>query len=60
MWLLGLELRTFGRAVSALSPSSHLSSPLHTVFYSVLCVNKRWFSSVYRQQCVRLHVYAVF
>jgi hypothetical protein len=27
MWLLGFELRTFGRAVSALNPLSHLTSP---------------------------------
>jgi hypothetical protein len=26
MWLLGIELRTFGRAVDALKPLSHLSS----------------------------------
>jgi hypothetical protein len=28
MWLLGIELGTSGKAVSALSPLSHLSSPL--------------------------------
>ena len=27
MWLLGFELMTSGRAVSALNPLSHLSSP---------------------------------
>jgi hypothetical protein len=27
MWLLGIELKTFGRAFSALNPLSHLSSP---------------------------------
>jgi hypothetical protein len=27
MWLLGIELRTYGRAVSALKPLNYLSSP---------------------------------
>jgi hypothetical protein len=28
MWLLGFELRTFGRAVGCSYPLSHLTSPL--------------------------------
>jgi hypothetical protein len=28
MWLLGFELRTFGRAVGCSNPLSHLTSPL--------------------------------
>jgi hypothetical protein len=30
MWLLGFELRTFGRAVGCSYPLSHLTSPPHT------------------------------
>jgi hypothetical protein len=33
MWLLGFELRTFGRAVGCSYPLSHLTSPIH-VFLS--------------------------
>jgi hypothetical protein len=32
MWLLGLELKTFARAVSALNQMSHLSSPQRLLF----------------------------
>jgi hypothetical protein len=33
MWLLGFELRTFGRAVGCSYPLSHLTSPALTIFY---------------------------
>jgi hypothetical protein len=39
MWLLGFELRTFGRAVGCSSPLSHLTSP------SVLLLNMLLFQS---------------
>jgi hypothetical protein len=35
MWLLGFELRTFRRAVSALTPLSHLCSPHFGRFFGV-------------------------
>jgi hypothetical protein len=31
MWLLGFELRTFGRAVGCSYPLSHLTSPLSPI-----------------------------
>jgi hypothetical protein len=33
MWLLGFELRTFGRAVGCSYPLSHLTSPLTPILY---------------------------
>jgi hypothetical protein len=36
MWLLGLELQTFGRAVGCPYPLSHLTSPR---FYNIVVVN---------------------
>ena len=37
MWLLGFELRTFGRAVGCSYPLSHLTSPLDVLFK--VCIN---------------------
>jgi hypothetical protein len=39
MWLLGFELRTFGRAVGCSYPLSHLTSPQLSVFYVSVCVS---------------------
>jgi hypothetical protein len=36
MWLLGFELRTFGRAVGCSYPLSHLTSPM----VSFICTKK--------------------
>jgi hypothetical protein len=40
MWLLGFELRTFGRAVGCSYPLSHLSSPAILFHFKtgVLCI----------------------
>jgi hypothetical protein len=35
MWLLGFELRTFGRAVNALTLLSHLTSPGFVCFFFI-------------------------
>jgi hypothetical protein len=37
MWLLGIEIRSSGRAVSALKPLSPLSSPV-TIIFIILCL----------------------
>jgi hypothetical protein len=36
MWLLGFELRTFGRAVGCSYPLSHLTSPQVLITYGLL------------------------
>jgi hypothetical protein len=35
MWLLGFELRTFGKAVGCSYPLSHLTSPAGGFFFTV-------------------------
>jgi hypothetical protein len=42
MCLLGVELRTFGRAVRSLTPLSHLASPPGVTF-----TNTQWHRTVY-------------
>jgi hypothetical protein len=42
MWLLGFELRTFGRTVGCSYPLSHLSSPWFLIFEAVFPYNWDW------------------
>jgi len=39
MWLLGFELRTFGRAVECSYPLSHLTSPLLFLYTLMFCLH---------------------
>jgi hypothetical protein len=39
MWLLGFELETFGRAVSALKLLSHLTSPEYLILNDAEIIN---------------------
>jgi hypothetical protein len=42
MWLLGFELRTFGRAVGCSYPLSHLTSPSVSIFTKKLMMVNLW------------------
>jgi hypothetical protein len=48
MWLLGFELRTFGRAVGCSYPLSHLTSPLFLFLKIYLFIICKYTVAVFR------------